>query len=213
MPMITGNENNKGAFFNKRVFGVIALCLLVVVLIAGTLYFVFMHDQNGAEKSSEKEPAEITEISNDNTTTITTNQNLSIPSICSFSIERYEIAKTIMPKNPTGIYHYFEAPRGSTFIDVIMPIKNQASTATRQDGVVDGVKVLYDGEYEYICQAVVEINDGGELEQFTSLYTINPLQTMQYHMLAQLPETAAYDGKSLEVIVSVDGNEYICKLR
>ena len=55
MPMITGNENNKGAFFNKRVFGVIALCLLVVVLIAGTLYFVFMHDQNGAEKSSEKD--------------------------------------------------------------------------------------------------------------------------------------------------------------
>ena len=77
--MIIGNENNKGAFFNKRVFGVIALCLLIVVLIAGTLYFVFMHDQNGAEKNSEKEPAEITEISNDNTTTITKNQNVSIP--------------------------------------------------------------------------------------------------------------------------------------
>ncbi len=79
--------------------------------------------------------------------------------------------------------------------------------------VVDAVKVIYDDNYEYNCQFVTESDNGGDLEQFTSLYSINPLVSMKYHMIAELPNCVISDGKSLKAVVTVDGQEFCCTLR
>ncbi len=146
-------------------------------------------------------------------TEISTKETITINNVCSFSLDSFNLTKTVNPPNPTGYYHYFEASDGNVFVDVKMTIKNLASSAVSMNKVVDAVKVIYDDNYEYNCQFVTESDNGGDLEQFTSLYSINPLVSMKYHMIAELPNCVISDGKSLKAVVTVDGQEFCCTLR
>jgi uncharacterized lipoprotein YehR (DUF1307 family) len=146
-------------------------------------------------------------------TEITTGKTVTINDVCAFSLDSFSVTKTVNPPHPNSYYYYFEAPDNSVFVDVKMTIKNLASSAVRMDEVVDGVKVIYDDKYEYNCQFVTESDNGGNLEQFTSLYSVNPLVTLKYHMIAELPSSATNDGKSLEAVVTADGQEFHCTLR
>lgn len=130
-----------------------------------------------------------------------------------FTLTGYNIASKIEPSNFSGYYyHYFEASSGNVYVDVKFNIKNIASSAVEQSSVLKSVKIIYDGTYEYNC-SFVTVDKDGDFESYTTLYSINPLETMEYHMLAELPSEAKNSGKSLVCQVQVDGNTYECTLR
>jgi len=91
-------------------------------------------------------------------------------------------------------------------------IKNTASSAVEQDSVLRNVKIVYDGTYEYNC-FFVTVDKDGDFEGFTSLYDISPLETMEYHMLAEVPSEVKTSGKGIICQVEVDGNTYECTLK
>ncbi len=166
------------------------------------------------ESSASAGNATIAEATSKVTSTeISTKETITIDNVCSFSLDSFNVTKTVNPPKPTGYYHYFEASDGNVFVDVKLTIKNLASSAVSMNKVVDGVKVIYDDNYEYNCQFVTESDNGGDLEQFTSLYSINPLVSMKYHMITELPNSAISDGKSLKAVVTIDGQEFCCTLR
>ena len=133
---------------------------------------------------------------------------------CEFTFTGYTIAKKLEPKNVTKsyVYHYFEASSGNQFIDVKFKIKNKQNSSVRQDEILDSVKVIYDEEYEYRC-SFVTIDKDNDFQEYTSIYDISPLETLEYHMLAEVPDEVKNSDKSLVVQVTADGNLYECKLR
>ena len=132
---------------------------------------------------------------------------------CEFTLLGYNIANKIEPSSFKGsYYHYYEAASGNVFIDVKFKIKNKATKDVQQDSVLRTVKVIYDGNYEYRCSCVT-VDKDGDFEGFTSLYSISPLETMEYHMLTEVPTEVKNSNGSLVCRVEVDGNIYECKLR
>ncbi len=132
---------------------------------------------------------------------------------CEFTLTGYRIGQRIEPTNCTETYyHYYEAANGNVYIDVMFKIKNTASSAVEQDSVLRNVKIVYDGTYEYNC-FFVTVDKDGDFEGFTSLYDISPLETMEYHMLAEVPSEVKTSGKGIICQVEVDGNTYECTLK
>lgn len=132
---------------------------------------------------------------------------------CEFTLKGYTIATKIEPKNCTSTYyHYYEASNGNVYVDATFKIKNLGKSAVSQDKVVKSVKVFYDGDYEYRC-SLITVDKDGDFEGYTSLYSINALETMDYHMLAELPIEAKGSSKPLKIQVVVDGSTYECNLR
>ena len=145
-------------------------------------------------------------------TVFSKNSKISTDS-CEFTLTGYTIASKIEPSNFDGYYyHYYEASNGNVYIDVKFSIKNKATTDVKQDKVLKSVKIIYDNEYEYRCSFVTVAKDG-DFEGYASLYSISPLETMEYHMLAEVPNEVKSSSASLVCRVEVDGNIYECTLR
>ncbi len=132
---------------------------------------------------------------------------------CNFTLKGYSIDSKIEPVNASNnYYHYFEASSGNVYIDVKFSIKNTSNTAVIQSNILKRVKIIYDNKYEYNC-SFVTIDNNGDFKSYTNLYNINALETMEYHMLAQLPREAQNSGKALKVLVYSGDNIYECVLR
>ena len=132
---------------------------------------------------------------------------------CEFTLKGYSLENKIEPANPSNsYYHYFEASSGNIYLDVKFSIKNTSSTAVTQSDILKKVKVIYGNNYEYNC-SFVTVDNKGDFENFTSLYSINALETMEYHMLAELPSEAKNSGKALKVLVYSGDSIYECVLR
>ena len=133
---------------------------------------------------------------------------------CEFTLTGYSIESKIEPANFKGdyFYHYYEAASGNVLVDVKFSIKSKATKDIIQDEIFDNVKIIYDNDYEYNC-FFVTVDKEGDFEGYTSLYSISPLETKEYHMMAEVPNEVKTSGLGLDCVVKVDGETYICKLR
>lgn len=132
---------------------------------------------------------------------------------CEFTLTGYTIASKIEPSNFDGYYyHYYEASSGNVYIDVKFSIKNKATTDVKQADILKSVKIIYDNDYEYRC-SFVTVGKDGDFEGYTTLYSISPLETMEYHMLVEVPNEVKSSSASLVCRVEVDGATYECVLR
>ena len=75
------------------------------------------------------------------------------------------------------------------------------------------VKILYDNNYQYNCSLVTEKSSGNELETFPNLYSIEPLKSLKYRFVVEVPKEIETDGKPLKAIITANGNTYIYKIR
>jgi hypothetical protein len=91
-------------------------------------------------------------------------------------------------------------------------MKNLTNKSMKQNTIVSAVTLIYDGEYEYDC-ACVTVDKDGDFQGYSTLYDIEALETMEYHMMVEVPEEVKSSGKSLVVRVLVDGDTYECTLR
>lgn len=169
-------------------------------------------NENVEEKSDveegngfEEDKTEIISISKD--------ESITLDGKCEFSVTGYTINSVIEPTSPVDYYTYFEADSGNTLVDVKMKIKNLGTSGVKQSAILDSVKIIYDNQYEYYCAFVTEEDNGGDLNNYTTLYDIEPLEVLSYHMIAQVPAEVKSNSKSIKSIISVNGKEYECILR
>lgn len=130
-----------------------------------------------------------------------------------FTINSNSFSNEVLPPNPTGFYTYLKAQDGKVYLTIKASVKNLQSTAVKQDSVLGSIKVLYNDEYEYTCQKVVETENGASLNTYTSTRDIEPLTTMTYYFVASVPTEVQTSTSPIAVKFTIDNIDYVYNIR
>lgn len=212
-------KKNKKPNIGVILFGILDVVLVIIAIVV--VMNAINKDKVGGETftkitttASSTDSQKQVGFEEDKQKITTFNKNSKIVTdACEFTLTGYVIQNKIEPANPDGYYYsYFEAGSGNVYVDVKFTIKNTNNSEIKQADILDSVKIIYDGNYEYKC-SFVTVDKNGDFENYTTLYGINPLETMEYHMLAEVPSEVKTSSKGLVVQVEVDGHTYKCTLR
>ena len=208
-------KNNK----NKIIIGV----GLVIIIIIGILVYKNINNTTSTSnwsksKQEEKSSSSISKVENNSNLQnkeeeITLQDKITIDNFCEFNILSSSFSKNIEPTNPTGYYTYLEGKdETQKYFELTVNVKNLSTSAVKQDSLMS-VKILYDNNYQYNCSLVTEKSSGNELETFPNLYSIEPLKSLKYRFVVEVPKEIETDGKPLKAIITANGNTYIYKIR
>lgn len=208
-------KNNK----NKIIIGVV----LVSIIIIGILVYKNINNTTSTSnwyksKQEEKSGSSISKVENNSNSQnkeeeITLQDKITIDNFCEFNILSSSFSKNIEPTNPTGYYTYLEGKdETQKYFELTVNVKNLSTSAVKQDSLMS-VKILYDNNYQYNCSLVTEKSSGNELETFPNLYSIEPLKSLKYRFVVEVPKEIETDGKPLKAIITANGNTYIYKIR
>lgn len=138
---------------------------------------------------------------------ITLDDKVTIDNYCEFSINKSIISKTVNPANPASYYHYLDSADGKILVGLELKVKSLKNEAVLQNSIISG-KLIYDDNYEYVCTVSTEKADGTDIETFTNLYNIEPLETLKYFLISEVSEEIVDSGKPIKAIITVNGNSY-----
>ena len=141
------------------------------------------------------------------------NELITIENNCEFTIKSNEFKGRIDPPAASGFYYYLNAEDGKIYLNVKITVKNLKNTAVKQDTMLGNITTIYDNSYEYKCSKVVVKENGRDLNTYTSIYNINPLESMEYYILTELPQEVQNSTKPLCVQFSIAGKDYVYKIR
>lgn len=125
--------------------------------------------------------------------------------VSEISIVSLEFASDLYPRNPTGYYSYYYAKSGKIFLMLTVDVKNKKATSLMIDNVA-GVRAVYNGKYNYTSTTVFDDDDGKNLSSDSSIYSIEPLDSLRLYYLFELPQEAK--GGQVELTISVAGEKY-----
>lgn len=137
---------------------------------------------------------------------------VAIDNSCEFTIKSNEFEKVVKPTNPKGVYKYLNAGGDKIYLNVKVTAKNTQSVAVKQNTLLGKIRAVYDGN-EYSCTKVTENENGTNINTNTSTADIDSQASMQYFILAKLPEEAQNSTKPLYVKFSIDGKNYLYRIR
>ena len=60
---------------------------------------------------------------------------------------------------------------------------------------------------------VTEDASGEKLETYPNLYSIDPLKSLKYRFVADVPKEIETDGKPLQDVITINGNIYLYNIR
>ncbi|MEF9952196.1 MAG: hypothetical protein RR782_02680 [Clostridium sp.] len=107
-------------------------------------------------------------------------------------------------------FQYFDAKDGNILIHIDADVKNIGETETMVDKVAS-VGAKYDSKYSYEGYSVAEDKQAGL--NYSNIVAIEPLSTLGVRYLVDVPKEVEKSSKPLNVILNVDGGEYIIKVR
>lgn len=202
---------------NKKQIIIVVAAILIIAIIIG---IVLSNNRliNTSTKTSieDKENSKISKVADKQQSKeqeITTSDKITIDNYCEFNITGTTFAKDILPTNPTGYYTYLQGKdENQKYLEITMDVKNLKTSAVKQDSLLSA-KVKYDNNYEYNCMLVTEDSSGEKLENFPNLYNIEPLKSLKYRFIAEVPKEIESDGKPLKAVITANGNNYIYNIR
>lgn len=112
-----------------------------------------------------------------------------IPDLCEFAVSYAELKKEVRPPNPSSFHTYYPEKDGMTYLDVAVRVKNLRTTARHADEFGSATAIVGDG-YEYDGFSTIEESDGGDFT-YTSITSIDPLETAVLHFLFSIPNEVA----------------------
>lgn len=185
-----------------------------------TAKFVFTADEKEYEytmniiddKTVDTQEGSTINLSN-KTIEIKDGQLVTIDGKYEFTISSNSFSSEVLPPNPTGFYTYLKEQDGKVYLTIKASVKNLESTAVKQDSVLGTVKVLYNDEKEYTCQKVVEGENGGTLNLYTSTRDIEPSATMTYYIVASVPTEVQTSTSPIDVKFTIDNVDYVYNIR
>lgn len=146
-------------------------------------------------------------------TEILKDQLVSVKDTCEFTINSFDFTKKVLPTTPSGYYHYVDAKDGKVYLDIKVTVKNLKSSAVKQDTMLGNITLVYNNNYEYSCSKVIEKDNGQDLNTYTNLYDIDPLATMNYHIISEVPEEVQNSSDPLFVKFAINGEDYVLNIR
>lgn len=138
---------------------------------------------------------------------ITLEDKITIDNFCEFSVNKSIISKNINPTNPSSYYQYLKSSDGKILVGLELKLKSLKNTAVQQNSMISG-KIIYDNNYEYICTVSTENANGSDIETYTNLYNIEPLETLKYFLISEVSQEIVDSGKPIKAIINVNGNSY-----
>ena len=206
-------ENKK-----KIIIGIVIIGIVAIII--GTIIYM----NNRSSSNVQGTVSRLEEKKNENTSISKADGNSKsketeitledkIDNFCEFNILGTSFSKDIVPSNPTGYYSYIEGKDDSQkYFELTMNVKNLNTSAVKQDSLLS-VKLKYDNNYEYNCSLVTEDASGNELEDFPNLYNIEPLKSLKYRFVVEVPKDLESDGKPLKATITANGNTYVYNVR
>lgn len=172
-------------------------------------YEISITDEENSNEDNENPSINL----NEQPIEIKANETLKVENVCELKIVKANMKEEILPPSASGYYTYYPEENGKIYFDLIADIKNLKTSAIKQDSIVGNITLIYDENYEYDCFLVVEEDNGQDFNGYTNLYEINPLETMRYHIIAQIPDNIKEDNKSIDIKIIINGEEYIYHAR
>mgnify|MGYP004562468757 CR=1 FL=1 len=198
----------------KNLMMIVGICIVLAILIIAIIYF--SKNDNASIKQESKSNTSISKITNKEdkgVVTITDDDKVTIDGYCEFNVKGTSFSKKVEPTNPTGYYTYLDIKDDSQkYLEITMNVKNLSSSALKQDSLLS-VKVKYDNNYEYNCGLVTEDAKGNDIETFPNLYSIEPLKSLKYRFVVEMPKEVENDDKPLQAIITAKGNTYVYNIR
>lgn len=129
-----------------------------------------------------------------------------------FTITDTKFAKKIEPPNPASFHTYYEAKEeGTTYLDTVITFKSLLTSGKSADEFAS-VEVTFDDKYEYRTFSIIE-ESGGSNFTFTNITSIEPLKNGTIHYLAEVPDEVESGTEPLTITVTINGKEYLHKVR
>ena len=202
---------------NKKKIIIVVVAILIIAIIIGVVLSnnksVNTSTKTSVENEENSKISKVEDKEQSKEQEITTSDKITIDNYCEFNITGTRFAKDILPSNPTGYYTYLEGKdENQKYLEITMDVKNLKTSAVKQDSLLSA-KVKYDNNYEYNCMLATEDSSGEKLQNFPNLYSIEPLKSLKYRFIAEVPKEIENDGKPLKAIIIVNGNNYIYNIR
>ncbi|MBP1988737.1 hypothetical protein [Paenibacillus eucommiae] len=138
-------------------------------------------------------------------TTFDTGDVLLYPNQYEISMVSTEFSTKVSPPNPGTLYSYYEVKDpDKIYVHNVFHVKNLGGTSISADEIMN-VKIMYDGKYEYTGFSTIEEDGGSELS-YSNITFIAPLTSGKLHFLTEVPLEVKTSGKSVEVVVTANGN-------
>ncbi|WP_338555157.1 hypothetical protein [Paenibacillus sp. KS-LC4] len=161
-----------------------------------------------SEASSTPQP----EPSADTGNVLELKKALVIADFAEVTLTKTEFTSKVVPPKPDSFYTYYEVKDAENiYLDVVLKFKSLLSSSKSADDFAS-VQVKYDSKYEYKSFSTIEESGGGNFT-YTNITSIEPLKTGVLHFIAELPKEAAKDKKPIDIIVTIEGKEYVYSLR
>jgi len=156
------------------------------------------------EKTSEEQKKK--------TVPIQLNEVIQIENYCEFELVSVDFSKKVLPPNPSAFYSYYEVKEnGNTYLDVKFRAKSLLTIGKDADELI-GVRVFFDGVYDYTGFSIIEKDGGGNLGS-AFIERIDPLMTVVLHELVEVPDEVNTSGKPISVIITAEGRTYEYQMR
>lgn len=165
------------------------------------------------EKGKEPANADSDKKSDEGTNNaLALNKATAIPDFAEVTVKKASFTAKVVPPKPDSFYTYYEVKdKENIYLDTVISIKSLLAESKSADEFAS-VKVKYDGKYEYDSFSTIEEQGGGNFT-YTNISSIEPLKTRVLHFIAELPKGAAKDDKSVDITVTIEGKDYLYKLR
>lgn len=137
--------------------------------------------------------------------TVKKGQTVTVTDICEFFLDYTKITSRVLP--PTqggGIYSYYDADSGKTYVDICIGYKNLGETSVESDEI-GSVTLKYANKYEYTGFSVGEEDNRSD---FRTYLRIDPLNTEYIHYLVEVPKEVSTSDESVVATLNVAGNSY-----
>lgn len=112
---------------------------------------------------------------------------------------------TLKPPKPDGVYTYFTASSGKTFLVVKIQAKNIGGDKVAIDKIASA-SCIYKDKYNYSASCVFEEDGGEDLNSHPGIYGVSPLDTVICYYLIEVPSEAK--SGPYTITFTFDGENY-----
>lgn len=123
------------------------------------------------------------------------------------TVKKAEFTTTVKPSKASKYYSYYEVKDSNkVYAHIMIAFKNLKSTGANADEMAR-VELLFDNKYTYTGFSAIE-EDGGSDLTYSSISTIDPLDTGIIHYLIEVPKEIQTSGKPVVFTIALNEGQY-----
>lgn len=125
------------------------------------------------------------------------------------TMKYFDFTYKVEPSNPDGYYSYYEVQEDDTiYYHVVFDVRNLKGNSVSADEIIEAT-LTYDNVYNYYGFSTIE-EEGGSDFTYTSISSIDPLETRTIHYIISVPSEVATSGKEILLTLEVDDETLEC---